>query len=138
MNTDYTYDEKEQIYHGSSFSNKFTFENSPAKLVSFYPGTEKSSETSGAFKLAESPSTEKSKNVHYAPELTLDDLREKLKVDGKNLLRNNLIALDTNVRKTINFENSEKSPIRTSYTDQQRNDSYDNRELVYSISSLGG
>ena len=66
--------------HGFSFSMKDALDANSPRLQHFRPISEKSMESSVRQRNSRTASNQKAFNL--APELTLDDLREKLKNDG--------------------------------------------------------
>lgn len=81
----YVYDEGQSTGHGFSFSTKQALDANSPRVPRFYPISEKSNESSFLQKTLRNSSGKKSKGFNLAPELTLDDLRERLKQDGINL-----------------------------------------------------
>lgn len=85
----YTYDENQTSGHGFSFSLKPGMDNISPRLQNFQPISERSHESSINYKSSMSSSVQKARAFNLAPELTLDDLREKLRNDGFHLIIEN-------------------------------------------------
>jgi hypothetical protein len=110
MNTNYRLrspsEDTDSNYHSGTFPRLGSSPERPGLLAPV--SATKYTDSSLPPKSANSHTRNKSsKDLSYVPELTLDDLREKIRVDGTHNLKK-VIWIDHDVKKNIDFDKQER------------------------------